>query len=87
VVFDAETFVSECQRAASAADTLAAVQEIVAPAIGDPASIDATLGSEFKGESDTLFSSPDLTVQRIQWPRESPAQRMNTGGLTSSSHR
>jgi predicted metal-dependent enzyme (double-stranded beta helix superfamily) len=75
-VFDAETFVSECQRAASAADALAAVQEIVATTIGDPGSIDATLGTEFKGESDTLFSSADLTVQRIQWPP----------GIDSSAH-
>jgi predicted metal-dependent enzyme (double-stranded beta helix superfamily) len=68
LVFDPETFATECRRAASSGDALAAVQEVVATAIGDPASIDATLGTEFKGESDTLLSSADLTVQRIQWP-------------------
>ena len=66
-MFDPETFVSDCQRAASAADALAAVQAVVTAAVGDPGSIDAILGVDL-GESDALFSSADLTVQRIQWP-------------------
>ncbi len=75
-MFDPETFVGECQRAAAAADAVAAVGQVVATAIAEPAAIDATLGAEFKGESDTLFASTDLTVQRIQWPP----------GIDSSAH-
>jgi predicted metal-dependent enzyme (double-stranded beta helix superfamily) len=67
-VFDPETFIRDCQRAAASADALAAIQAVVTATIGEPASIDAVLGAEFKGASDTLFSSPELTVQRIQWP-------------------
>ena len=66
----------ECQSAASTTDPVAAVGQVVAEAIAEPAAIDATLGAEFKGESDTLFSSADLTVQRIQWPP----------GIDSSAH-
>jgi len=68
LVFDPEAFVLQCRSAASTSDPAAAVEEVVSKCVDDPASIDAVLGSEFKGESDTLFSSADLTVQRIQWP-------------------
>jgi predicted metal-dependent enzyme (double-stranded beta helix superfamily) len=67
--------VTECQDAAASVDAAAAVGEVVATAIDDAAAIDASLGAEFTGEATTLFSSADLTVQRIQWPPgiESPA--------------
>ncbi len=70
MAFDAETFVGECQAAAVEDDPVAAVREVVAAAIADGASIDAALGTERKRERepDTLFSSSDLTVQRIVWP-------------------
>ena len=67
-MFDAQDFVTDGQAAATEVDPVAAVQEVVASAIADGASIDAALGTEFKAEADTLFSSVDLTVQRIQWP-------------------
>jgi predicted metal-dependent enzyme (double-stranded beta helix superfamily) len=67
-VFDTEAFVIECQAAASAVDPVGAVQEVVAAAIRDGSSIDAVLGTEYKREPDTLFSSENLTVQRILWP-------------------
>jgi len=70
MAFDAEAFVANCRAAAREADPVAAVQEIVAAAIVEPSSIDAALGTEFipgTGEP-PLFSSEDLTVQRILWP-------------------
>ena len=67
-MFNPEELVTHCQAAAAEVNPVAAVQEVVASAIADGASIDAALGTEFKGEADTLFSSVDLTVQRIQWP-------------------
>jgi predicted metal-dependent enzyme (double-stranded beta helix superfamily) len=74
-MFDADWFVRECQRAGSSLDAAAAVGEVVETAIHDAAAIDATLGAEFTGQATTLFSSAELTVQRIQWPPgiESPA--------------
>jgi predicted metal-dependent enzyme (double-stranded beta helix superfamily) len=76
MVFDASAFVSDVQSAAASADPVAAVHEVVASAIRDGSSIDATLGTEFKREPDTLFSSETLTVQRILWP----------GGVWTSPH-
>jgi predicted metal-dependent enzyme (double-stranded beta helix superfamily) len=67
-VFDPDAFVGECRRAASEAEPVAALAEVVAAAIRDGGAIDAALGTELKGEADTLFSSPELTVQRIVWP-------------------
>ena len=65
--FDAGTFVSECQAAVVEVDPVTAVREVVAAAIADGSSIDAALGTEFKRAPDILFSSVDLTVQRIRW--------------------
>jgi predicted metal-dependent enzyme (double-stranded beta helix superfamily) len=67
-VFKSEAFVDACQRAGSEADPVSAVAEAVAAAIRDGAAIDAALGTDLKGEPDTLFSTPELTVQRIIWP-------------------
>jgi predicted metal-dependent enzyme (double-stranded beta helix superfamily) len=67
-VFDAEAFVIECQSAANAADSVGAVQEVVAGAIRDGSSIDAAFGTKINRDPDTLFASKDLTVQRILWP-------------------
>jgi len=43
------------------------VQEVVAVEIVDGAAIDSVLGTELKPEHETLFSSEDLTIQRIIW--------------------
>jgi len=67
-VFDSDAFVGDCRRAASEAEPVAALAEVVAAAIRNGGAIDAALGTELKGEPDTLFSSPELTVQRIVWP-------------------
>ena len=49
-MFDAESFVSDCQAAAAEVDPVAAVHEVVAAAIVDGPSIDAALGTESRGE-------------------------------------
>jgi len=59
-MFDAERFVSECQRALTSSDPVNAVRRIVGTAIGDSASI----GDGYE----VLLSSQDLTVLRIPWP-------------------
>jgi predicted metal-dependent enzyme (double-stranded beta helix superfamily) len=67
-VFDPETFVSECQAARTTADPVGAVRKVIGTAIADGAAIDAALGAALTGEEEALFSSADLTVQRILWP-------------------
>jgi predicted metal-dependent enzyme (double-stranded beta helix superfamily) len=66
-MFSANEFVREVQAASVATDPIAAVQQVVATAIADGSSIDSVLGTERKADNDSLFSSEDLTVQRIIW--------------------
>jgi predicted metal-dependent enzyme (double-stranded beta helix superfamily) len=66
--FEVASFVAACQQAATDGDPSGAVREVVAEAIADGRSIDAALGNDVRGSLDTLFASPELTVQRIVWP-------------------
>jgi predicted metal-dependent enzyme (double-stranded beta helix superfamily) len=61
LMFDAESFVRQCQAALTMPDPVDAVRTIVKTAIGDDA-----LAEEDGYE--VLLSSPDLTIQRIPWP-------------------
>ena len=76
MMFYDDQFVGECRQAITEADPVAAVVDVVGKAVSDGAAIDAALGRELKPEPDTLFSSPELTVQRILWP----------GGAASPQH-
>lgn len=66
--FDKEQFVADCLRAAGATDPVAAVREVLAAAIADPAAIDTALGSEVGGDFGILHASDELTLQRIVFP-------------------
>jgi len=68
MAFDAEEFVMACRRARDDSDPTGAVADLLSAALADGPSIDRQLGSTVKREPDTLFSSPELTVQRIVWP-------------------
>ena len=68
VDFDAETFVSVCRAALLDSDPPHAVADVVAEAVADGPSIDRALGTSVHPlEPDTLFASPEITVQRIVW--------------------
>jgi predicted metal-dependent enzyme (double-stranded beta helix superfamily) len=68
-VFSTESFVDACRAALDRDDPVEAVREAVLAALSEGrAAIDTVLGTKFKREADTLYSSPDLTVQRILWP-------------------
>jgi predicted metal-dependent enzyme (double-stranded beta helix superfamily) len=68
-VFSTESFVDACLAALDTDDQVDAVREAVLAALSEGrAAIDAVLGTKFKREADTLYSSLDLTVQRILWP-------------------
>ena len=66
--FEADVFVTACRQAATDADPSGAVREVVAQAIENGPSIEAALGENVPGSFDTLFASPELTIQRIAWP-------------------
>ena len=66
-MFSVDEFVRDVHTASVAPDPVAAVQEVVESVIADGSSIDSVLGTQLKADNDTLFSSDDLTVQRIIW--------------------
>jgi predicted metal-dependent enzyme (double-stranded beta helix superfamily) len=69
VTFASESFVNACRDAVSDADPTGAIADVVAEAISHGSLIDDALGTEVTLEPLTLFSSTEVTVQRIVWPR------------------
>jgi predicted metal-dependent enzyme (double-stranded beta helix superfamily) len=68
MTFDPAQFVESCRAAVVDADAAGAVAEVVTRATSHGSAIDDALGTEVTLEPLTLFSSPELTVQRILWP-------------------
>lgn len=71
--FDPDEFVAACTRAAQDSDPVGGVRDVVDAAIRLGSAIDVALGPSRSIGPDTLFRSPDLTVQRISWPGGSAA--------------
>ena len=68
-VFSTDSFVASCRAALDRDDPIEHVREAVLEALSEGrAAIDAVLGTTFRPEADTLYSSPVLSVQRILWP-------------------
>jgi predicted metal-dependent enzyme (double-stranded beta helix superfamily) len=67
-MFDPERFVAECDAAVLAGGGAAAVYELVASAIADPAAIVAALGEPIRSGQQVLHRSPRLTVISLAWP-------------------
>jgi predicted metal-dependent enzyme (double-stranded beta helix superfamily) len=68
VVFDVESFVSECRGALGEAQPQLAVQELVERAVATPGPIDDAIGAPTKGGFRTLHHSPELTILQFVWP-------------------
>jgi predicted metal-dependent enzyme (double-stranded beta helix superfamily) len=66
VTFDRDEFITECLAALRESDVIAAVAEIVQRRVDTGAALDDAFPDRQPGPL-TLYSSPDLTVQRIEW--------------------
>jgi predicted metal-dependent enzyme (double-stranded beta helix superfamily) len=66
-MFDRERFIEECLATLTAANSQAAVKEIVGRAVSSPADIINTLGVPVKAGIDVLHRSDDLTVLNVVW--------------------
>jgi len=67
VAFDRERFVEDCVRAARERDSQAAVREVVARAVSDPAAVLQALGEPAQAGLDVLHRSPRLTIFAAKW--------------------
>jgi len=65
--FDAPRFVADCRAAAAGSDGQAAIQEVLARELADPASVLAGLGAPTRGGLKALYHSPELTILNIVW--------------------
>ena len=68
VVFDVDSFVSECRASLSERRPQLAIRELVERAVAAPGAIDNAIGGPTKGGFQTLHRSPELTVLQFVWP-------------------
>jgi predicted metal-dependent enzyme (double-stranded beta helix superfamily) len=64
---DIERFLEACRAAVGAPDAQAAVRELVAAVIADPAALASALGNPEHAGVETLYRAPDLTVIHFTW--------------------
>jgi predicted metal-dependent enzyme (double-stranded beta helix superfamily) len=62
-----QRLIEDCRSAVSAADAQAAVRELVAAAISEPAAVMSNLDDPEHAGVDTLYRAPDLTVIHFTW--------------------
>lgn len=66
-MFDLDRFVADCRAAAETDQSPAAVREVVARAVSDPAAVARGLGEPTRGEVQKLHHSEHLTVLNVIW--------------------
>ena len=64
---DLERFVADCRAAHAADRSHKAVREVVARAVSAPGEVLRWLGAPQRGEVQTLFRSPELTILNVIW--------------------
>jgi predicted metal-dependent enzyme (double-stranded beta helix superfamily) len=66
-MFDKERFIEDCRTALKESDAHAAIRELVAKAVSEPAHIFRALGEPTRAGVDTLYRSHDLTILNLLW--------------------
>jgi predicted metal-dependent enzyme (double-stranded beta helix superfamily) len=65
--FDVERFIDACRASVAAGDGQAAVRELIAEAVSDPAAVASAMGDPEHAGLATLYRAPDLTVLNAEW--------------------
>lgn len=68
-MFDRDQFVADCQAALKDPSPEKAVREVVARAVGDPASVLRGLGEPEAGGVQKIHDAPDLTIINVIWSK------------------
>lgn len=66
-MFDKERFTEECRMALNASDAQAAILELVARAVSEPARIVQGLGEPQRAGVETIYRAHDLTILNLCW--------------------
>jgi predicted metal-dependent enzyme (double-stranded beta helix superfamily) len=66
-MFDKERFIEDCRAALRETNPRAAMSELVARAVRDPAQVLRSLGEPTRAGVETLYRGPDLTILNLAW--------------------
>ena len=66
-MFDNERFIEDCRAAARDADAHAAIREIVARAVSDPAQVVRGFGEPTRSGVETIYRGDDITILNLSW--------------------
>ena len=66
-MFQKERFVEECRAALKEGDAHAAIRELVARAVSDPAQVVRALGEPKRSGVETIYKADDLTILNLCW--------------------
>jgi predicted metal-dependent enzyme (double-stranded beta helix superfamily) len=66
-MFEKERFIEECRAALKKSDAHAAIRELVARAVSEPAQIVRTLGEPRSAGVETIYKADDLTILNLCW--------------------
>lgn len=66
-MFDKERFIEDCRAAIAGRDAQAAIRELVAKAVSDPARLMRAIGEPRRAGVDTLYRAADLTILNLCW--------------------
>ena len=67
-MLEKERFIEDCRRAAATeSDSQAAIRELVARAVSDPAQVAKAFGELTRSGVETVYRGPDLTILHLGW--------------------
>jgi predicted metal-dependent enzyme (double-stranded beta helix superfamily) len=66
-MFEKERFIEECRAALKESNAQAAIRELVAQAVSDPAQVVRVLGEPQRSGVETIYRADDLTVLNLCW--------------------
>ena len=66
-MFEKERFIEECRAALEESDTHAAIRELVARAVSEPAQVVRALGEPQRAGVETIYKADDLTILNLCW--------------------
>jgi len=66
-MFEKERFIEECRAALKESNVQAAIRELVAQAVSDPAQVIGALGEPQRSGVETIYRAPDLTILNLCW--------------------
>jgi predicted metal-dependent enzyme (double-stranded beta helix superfamily) len=66
-VFEKERFIEQCRAALKESDVHAAIQELVARAVSEPAQVIRALGEPQRAGVETIYKADDLTILNLCW--------------------